>query len=811
MNEPSESPALRSSNRGLPELLLPAGGFDAAIAAFDGGGDAVYLGLRDFSARKQARNFDDLEYRRILRLARDRGKRIYVAMNTIVTDAELPAAAERLAFLSRFAPDALIFQDWGLARLARRNFPEIPLHASTQTAIQTDAAVTFAREAGATRVVLPRETSLLELAERVAANPGVEFEIFVHGALCYSYSGLCLASGLELGRSGNRGECAQLCRSWYAGSGGLKGEGYWFSCRDLDLSERLGDIVEAGAASLKVEGRMKSPEYVHAVAKLYRAALDRLAEMPEGPDAAADSGGDRGSDASLRENARVAFARAPTSGWIGHHGGASIIDPAFPGHRGVGLGRIVGTKDGELVLELETSLGMRDGIQAVGEALEGGRSPSCQFSVLDMRDAESGKRIFEAARGMKVLVPAPELGATEPTLLGPGRHIEKISSRDLDRKKESPEEYPPLQSIIALKLLFEDLSNGEARASLVLEDQATGMDSNNSAQFLAVDVPLKVERARQQGGIFKALDVFAESGTYDFVFRLPEGSDAIRFGKGYRGPEAEWLFIPPSNLKRFKNAAYELVAGFLADRSRTAAARSVTEAVVFVKDYVFSPVPRPPRAEIVFADARIEGGMPFATPSILESGVALPELGGWRFLPLAPLVLSTEAYLEMARKRIGEELAAGSSLAIGLDAPHHCAFARSLIQDPTLSAHLSRLAFWIDIHLYVANASSLAFLGSTLDRIAFAYRWIEAEKAGLTAPDSMAIGDMRCPPLVEVGEGFNAPLFLSKACLIRQHLGKGHCPVPCGKRMAAPLRDRDKAYIAIVEDCVSMLFRRSMP
>lgn len=809
MNESSETPALRPSHRGLPELLLPAGGFDSAIAAFDGGGDAVYLGLWDFSARKQARNFDDLEYRRILRLARDMGKRIYVAMNTIVTDDEMHAVAGRLAFLSRFPPDALIFQDWGLARLARQGFPEIPLHASTQTAIQTDAAVAFAREAGASRVVLPRETSLLELAERVAANPGVEFEIFVHGALCYSYSGLCLASGLELGRSGNRGECAQLCRSWYAGSGGLKGEGYWFSCRDLDLSERLGDIVEAGAASLKVEGRMKSPEYVHAVAKLYRAALDRLAETRGGSDAAAD--GDRDSDASLRAKARVAFARAPTSGWIGHHGGASIIDPAFPGHRGVGLGRIVGARDGELLLELETSLGMRDGIQAVGDAQEGGRSPSCQFSVLDMRDAESGKRIFEAAKGMKVLVPAPELSATERSLLAPGQHIEKISSRDLDRKKESPEEFPPLQSIIALRLLFEDLGGSEARASLVLEDRASAMNSNGSAQVLAVDMPLKVERARQQGGIFKALGIFAESGTYDFVLRLPEGSDALEFAAGYGGPEAEWLFIPPSNLKRFKNAAYEVVAAFLLERSKSKAARSVTEAVNFAKDYHFSPVPRPPRAEIVFADARIEGGMPFATPSILESGVALPEIGGWRFLPLAPLVLSTEVYLEMARRRIGEELAGGSSIAIGLDAPHHCAFAQSLLQDPALSAHLSRLAFWIDIHLYVANASSLAFFASTIGRIAFAYRWIEAGKAGLVAATSLATGDMQGPSLVEVGEGFNAPLFLSKACLIRQHLGKGHCPVPCGKRMVAPLRDRGKAYVAIVEDCVSMLFRRSMP
>ena len=201
--------------------------------------------------------------------------------------------------------------------------------------------------------------------------------------------------------------------------------------------------------------------------------------------------------------------------------------------------------------------------------------------------------------------------------------------------------------------------------------------------------------------------------------------------------------------------------------------------------------------------------MPFASPHILENAHTLPEIGGWRFLPLAPLVASTEAYLDLAKKRIVAEVAEGAALAIGLDAPHHLAFARSLLRDPAMTNYISRIAFWIDIHLYVANASSIAFLASVLDRIAFGYRWIEAEKAGLSGGGGACVASGAIP-LIDVGEGFNAPLFLSKACLIRHHLGKGHCPVPCGKRMTAPIRDRDKGYVAIVEDCVSMLFRRTL-
>jgi len=804
----------RSGSPRLPELLLPAGGFDSAIAAFEGGADAVYLGLGDFSARRQARNFDELEYRRVLRLAHEGGHRIYVAMNTVVTGGELEKAAETLVFLSRFTPDALIFQDWGIARLAAESFPEIPLHASTQTAIQTDEAVRLARETGARRIVLPRETTILELSERAAAEPDMEFEVFVHGALCYSFSGICLASGLELGRSGNRGECAQLCRSWYSGAGGtgggapggsaLRGEGYWFSGRDLSLVDRLGDLVAAGAASFKVEGRMKSPEYVHAVAALYRGALDRLAGS--GPDDAVMAG--------LKEAARVAFSRGTTSGWAAHHGGQAIVDAAFPGHRGARLGRVVASGDDSLTLELESGLALRDGVQAVGSPPPGTLAPSVQLSVQDMRDARNGGRIFEAAPGMRVTIPAEGIGAEARALLTPGSPIEKISSRALDRRKASPEEFPPAIQELDARLRLDGGGEGCAVGILELDypgvsDVAPVAGSMPAGSFdLRVSEGFRVEQARRPDGFYRALDVFSESADFDFRIRLPNGPGAARTGAGYEGPAVADLFVPPSALKRFKNEAYRCVAELIGAVGAERAKRAVDRATTAPGDYAAPNLPRPDRAAIVFADPRIEGGMPYATPALLDAARPLPEIAGWRWLPLAPLAASTGSYMRSASERILAELDSGGRVAVGLDAVHHVAFARALSASAGAAGRVDRLAFWLDIHLYAANPATLAYFASKLEGIAFAYAWIEADRAGL-AESAARFMDRSPIPVAQVGRGFNAPLFLSKACLIRHHLGDGHCPVPCGKRMTAPLRDRDRGYTALVEDCVTMLFRKS--
>ncbi|HPS07872.1 MAG TPA: peptidase U32 family protein, partial [Kiritimatiellia bacterium] len=244
-----------------PEILSPAGGFDAALAAFQYGADAVYLGLPRFSARADADNITPERLRTLLAYARsfNPGKKIYVTFNTLVQDAELPQALDTLDELDNLAPDGVIVQDLGIARLIRERFPRLALHASTQLAAHNLDGVLALKTFGFSRVVLARELTLDEI-RHIVRESGVEIEIFVHGALCYSYSGLCLFSSHTAGRSGNRGRCAYCCREAFTTDHGT-GTCYPFSMKDLALAPILDAVAATGAHSLKIEGRMKSPLY----------------------------------------------------------------------------------------------------------------------------------------------------------------------------------------------------------------------------------------------------------------------------------------------------------------------------------------------------------------------------------------------------------------------------------------------------------------------------------------------------------------------------------------------------------------------
>ena len=196
------------------ELLAPAGSFNTALAAFEAGADAVYLGLDAFSARAQAVNFSVDELAAILAVSRAKGRKVYVTFNTLLSDVELSEAVERLAQLEELAPDALIVQDLGVARLVRAKFPSLALHASTQLVAHTLEGVLALKELGFSRVVLARELPAADIRS-IVQRCGCEIEVFVHGALCYSLSGLCLFSAMERARSGNRGRCAYCCRMAY--------------------------------------------------------------------------------------------------------------------------------------------------------------------------------------------------------------------------------------------------------------------------------------------------------------------------------------------------------------------------------------------------------------------------------------------------------------------------------------------------------------------------------------------------------------------------------------------------------------------
>ncbi|MCL2104985.1 MAG: U32 family peptidase, partial [Kiritimatiellaeota bacterium] len=258
-----------------PELLSPAGSFDAALAAFQYGADAIYLGLPRFSARAEADNLTPERLRVLLAYAKTftPRKKIYVTLNTLLLDDELDDAIESLAHLSELAPDGVIVQDLGIARIAREHFPTLALHASTQLAAHNLDGVLALKDLGFTRVVLARELTCAEIAN-IVRESGIEIEVFIHGALCYSYSGLCLFSALATGRSGNRGRCAYCCREQIGGR-------HPFSMKDLALAPVLDQVVTTGARSLKIEGRMKTPLYVACVTDYYRRKLDGRLPPPD--------------------------------------------------------------------------------------------------------------------------------------------------------------------------------------------------------------------------------------------------------------------------------------------------------------------------------------------------------------------------------------------------------------------------------------------------------------------------------------------------------------------------------------------------
>ena len=252
------------------ELLSPAGSPEAVIAAVQNGADAVYLGFGDYNARRGAKNFTGEEFEKAARYCRVRGCKVYATLNTLVNDREIEGAVRCARMAAKYGADGIIIQDVGLTRVLRDALPDLPLHASTQMSIHNLAGAEAAAQMGLTRVVLARELSL-EQIRFITKNASVETEIFVHGALCFCHSGQCYMSALIGRRSGNRGMCAQPCRMQYSLGGRM--DDYPLSLKDNCLISRLDEIEEAGVACIKIEGRMKRPEYTAIVTDIYHRAM----------------------------------------------------------------------------------------------------------------------------------------------------------------------------------------------------------------------------------------------------------------------------------------------------------------------------------------------------------------------------------------------------------------------------------------------------------------------------------------------------------------------------------------------------------
>lgn len=365
-----------------PELLAPAGDWDCVRAAIENGADAVYFGLDcGFNARARAKNFGVDDLPALMQLLHLRGLRGYVTLNTLVFPSELPKVVEAIVRIADAGVDAVLVQDVGLARLVRQTCAELEIHASTQMTMTSSEGIEVARRLGISRVVLARELSVAEI-RKIHQQTDMPLEVFVHGALCVAYSGQCLTSESLGGRSANRGQCAQACRLPYEliVDGELRDlaeQRYLLSPQDLAAYALIPELIDAGVCSLKIEGRLKTPEYVANITQHYRTAIDQaMAGRPV--------------ELTRRQisEMELSFSRGFSPGWLHGCDHKMLVPGDNSAKRGVRLGEVVDVRGRRVVVRLDAAVARGDGI-----AFEGDRS----------KGDDQGGRVYELARHGKPL------------------------------------------------------------------------------------------------------------------------------------------------------------------------------------------------------------------------------------------------------------------------------------------------------------------------------------------------------------------------------------------------------------------------
>ncbi|MGE4454467.1 MAG: U32 family peptidase [Sphaerochaeta sp.] len=734
----------------MTELALPAGSLQAALAAFNGGADAVYLGLKSFSARAHATNFTFEELSKLRQLALSQGKKIYVTVNTLIEEDELNDAYKTLNHIAFIGCDGIIVQDLGLVNLIKEHAHSLALHGSTQLAVHTVRGVQELVRLGFERVVLARELTLQEIRRIREACRDVELKVFIHGALCYSFSGLCSASEQLCGRSANRGACAQICRNYFTVEKdptvpkaisplpqGVK-DGWFFSMSDLKAGAVAKDLKDMGIESLKIEGRMKSPAYTGLAARYYRSVLDGTDEQE-----------------SLDEALSVVFSRRQSAGWLASYGrekqdfsirkAPTLGSTSYPGHRGVKAARITLVTSDTVLVSLFTNLSLRDGlmyfIKSKSQPVD-----TVKFGITTLID-QGGRSITEAYKGETVAVALPP-GVPRPKS---GEYCYLISRHD-----QNP------------ALLSEALATSKHPLDMTFTLEDGSMNIKSSYGEATYDVPMSKAKKIQDTEA-NLTSIFSQSDTSYL------GLGAISLINRTSHP-LDQLFLPLSALKAIRRDWYELLDRSLAQSLTKNLEREEIPQKIAMQEL-------PPRSRLVAVQK-----LPYLDLSrLLESEQPLStQLFLYKdryYLPLSPVMFLEDQFFADLDQVIAklEEEGIRDSVVFGLN---------NIGQIPYFREH--QYPCFSDIYLYLANSEAAKLVLSLGLNLVGGYLWFERRETNLEY--------WPFKPTV-VDEQFKPPLFISRSCFRRDSLLLG-CE-GCPHRGSWYVMGNSQKYHVMVEDCIT--------
>ena len=734
----------------MTELALPAGSLQSALQAFAGGADAVYLGLKEHSARKYAENFTFDDLAQLKHMAVSEQKKIYVAVNTLLDDQELNQTRQVLSKLTLVEPDGIIVQDLGLASMMHKEFPTLSIHASTQLAVHTPAGVRQLQQLGFSRIVLSRELTFSEIRAIRTACPDVSLKVFIHGAMCYAFSGLCMASHVITGRSANRGACAQICRTWFANE---HRHGYFFSLADLAAGTSVRALRDIGIDSLKVEGRMKSPAYVRFAAAYYRSILDDT----EDEEALAEA----------RRNLDAQFARTATRGWTGSYGKEipaenrhtpSLVTDLFPGHRGYPAAQVLDVQAHYATIQLYQDLAIRDGLLYLASDGTGVEEP-IRFGVRQLSDLQGTAR-YTAERGMQVRISIPTTLSLKKgdTLHIVSRHDLKLPLISVER--EQPYRYP-------------------ATFTVMLSDQDLTITVSRLPQWIGSiepqRYPITVQRAKRVQSVRKNLmSIFTSPGEGS----ITAGEIVLSFTGELSESE---IFLPLSQLKEIRRTYYRYL-NLVIEKRITEVVPAPQPNVAQGKelplrnDIRCPEKPHLPWVDISYTLAQLRNGRPIHE--------LIPIVDKTAYIPLAPVTFCESqlfADLEMLVSIIA------MPVCVGLNNVAHIQWAKAHPEVPV----------FIDVYVYITNHLAAALVLQEIPHVAGAYRWIEREEQ-----------DTASWPLVATtarheNEQFPLPLFISRACYRYDAL---HLPCEgCPRQGKWTIYQQEKRYQVVVQDCMTYL------